>query len=71
MTYSDPNQSDIYVYNGIFFSRAEDTRDAFKISEGEEAARKTTSRDMINQKIVRSFGKLSLSNGYSDLIWMV
>jgi protein TIF31 len=27
LTYSDPAQSDIFVYNGVFFSRAEDSKD--------------------------------------------
>lgn len=32
LTYSDPNQSNIFVYNGIFVSRAEDIKDAFHVS---------------------------------------
>jgi hypothetical protein len=27
----DPAHSDIYVYNGIFFSKAEDSKDSFKV----------------------------------------
>jgi protein TIF31 len=54
LTYSEPDQSNIYVYNGIFISRAEDTKDVFKLCEGEEAARKATSRDMNSQKLVKA-----------------
>ncbi len=31
ITYADPSQSEIYVYNGIFFSKAEDNKDSFKV----------------------------------------
>eukprot|EP00599_Poterioochromonas_sp_BG-1_P000544 CAMPEP_0173137880 /NCGR_PEP_ID=MMETSP1105-20130129/3356_1 /TAXON_ID=2985 /ORGANISM="Ochromonas sp., Strain BG-1" /LENGTH=1420 /DNA_ID=CAMNT_0014050365 /DNA_START=191 /DNA_END=4453 /DNA_ORIENTATION=- len=54
LTYADPSQNNIYVYNGIFISRAEDIKDAFKLCEGEEAARKTTARDLLNQKLVKA-----------------
>lgn len=54
LTYSDPSQSDIYVYNGIFLSRAEDTKDTFNISQSSESARKITALDFANQKIIRS-----------------
>lgn len=42
------------MYNGIFISRAEDTKDAFHIYDGEEAARKVNSRDLANQRLIRS-----------------
>eukprot|EP01039_Chlorochromonas_danica_P005330 gene5330-5865_t len=56
LAFTDPSQSDIFVYNGIFFNRAEDAKDAFKICEGEDACRKITSRDFYNQKLIRSLG---------------
>jgi hypothetical protein len=59
LTYADPSQNNIYVYNGIFISRAEDIKDAFKLCEGEEAARKTTARDLLNQKLVKALGKVT------------
>jgi hypothetical protein len=31
LSVGDPSQSEIYVYNGIFFSKAEDTKDSFKV----------------------------------------
>jgi hypothetical protein len=32
LSLGDPAQSDIYVYNGIFFSKAEDSKDSFKVT---------------------------------------
>jgi protein TIF31 len=40
----------IYVYNGIFLSRAVDTKDTFRVCVGEEACRKAAGQDLINQK---------------------
>jgi protein TIF31 len=54
LTYADPTQSNIFIYNGICISRAEDTKDSFKLCVGEEAARKATARDMLNQKLLKS-----------------
>lgn len=31
LSMGEPAQSDIYMYNGIFFSKAEDTKDSFKV----------------------------------------
>ncbi len=31
LSFGDPSQSEIYVYNGIFFSKAEDSKDSFKV----------------------------------------
>lgn len=31
LSFGDPSASDIYVYNGIFFSKAEDSKDSFKV----------------------------------------
>lgn len=56
ITYTDPVQSAIYVYNGIFFSKAEDNKDSFKICNGDEAFRKSTGRDLQNQKTIQAFG---------------
>lgn len=54
LTYSDPTQAEIYVYNSIFFSRAEDTKDNFGLISGQEATRKTSGRDLYNQKLLRA-----------------
>ena len=62
LIYSDPSQSDIYVYNGIFFSRAEDTKDSYGIHIGEEAARKSAARDFQNQKLIRSLEIANMNN---------
>lgn len=32
LSMGDPSQSEIYVYNGIFFSKAEDSKDSFKVA---------------------------------------
>ena len=54
LTYGVPNESEVYSYNGIFVSRAEDIKDAFHIYDGDEAARKANSRDLANQKLIRT-----------------
>lgn len=54
LTMGDPNQSEIYVYNGIFFSKAEDTKDSFKLCVGDDAYRKCTARELQNQRLIRA-----------------
>jgi protein TIF31 len=58
LSYGEPGQSEIYVYNGIFFSKAEDSKDSFKICNGDEAYKKSVSRDLQNLKAVRTLGTL-------------
>lgn len=36
LSFGDPSQSEIYVYNGIFFSKAEDSKDSFKVLFGDK-----------------------------------
>ena len=46
MNPNEPTRSHVYLHNNIFFSRAVDAgADTFKISQGDEAARKSASRD--------------------------
>ncbi len=46
MNPNEPLRSHVYVYNNIFFSRALDSGvDTFKITEGDNAARKAANRD--------------------------
>lgn len=54
LSIGDPNQSEIYVYNGIFFSKAEDTKDSFKLCVGDDAYRKCTGRELQNQRLIRA-----------------
>lgn len=53
----DTESSLIYVYNGIFMSRAVDTKDTFRVCVGEDACRKGAALDVNNQKHIMSLGK--------------
>lgn len=51
---SPANQSHIFSYNGIFYSKAMDNKDSFRLCVGDEAYRKLASRDLQNQNILRA-----------------
>ena len=51
---SNSNQAHIFNYNGIFYSKAMDNKDSFRLCVGDEAYRKLASRDLQNQNILRS-----------------
>ncbi len=51
---SNSNQAHIFSYNGIFYSKAMDNKDSFRLCVGDEAYRKLASRDLQNQNILRS-----------------
>eukprot|EP01038_Epipyxis_sp_PR26KG_P005210 gene5210-7248_t len=59
--YEPQSPSQIFMHNGIFLSKAVDTKDSFKLFTGDEAMRKATTRDLNNHKIVRSLGISGLS----------
>ncbi|KAG7361014.1 clustered mitochondria-domain containing protein [Nitzschia inconspicua] len=47
MNPNEPTRSQVYLHNNIFFSRAVDAGiETFKVAKGDEAARKTASRDL-------------------------
>lgn len=61
ISFADPTSSGIYLYNGIFLSKAEDTKDSFQICRGDEAYRKSTNREVQNQRLIRSLEVEGLS----------
>ena len=44
----------VYLHNGIFFSGAVDTKDTFKLAQGEIACRKYAAHDLKNQRRVQA-----------------
>lgn len=51
---AEPHQSHAYFYNNIFFSRAIETKESFKLCQGDEANRKAAGQDHKSQKIIQS-----------------
>lgn len=64
----DSKESQVYLYNNIFFSRAIDTKEGFKLCTGNEACRKYAAQDIKNQKILHTYGIESLSPTLSCVI---
>jgi len=50
----DDASSHVYLHNGIFFSGAVDTKDTFKLAQGEVACRKYAAHDLKNQRRVQA-----------------
>lgn len=50
----DPITSQVFVYNNIFFSRALDSKDTFRICKGDVAARKAAGQDVKCQQLLSS-----------------
>jgi protein TIF31 len=50
----DPIETQVFLYNGIFFSGAVDVTDTFKIATGEVACRKYAGHDLKNQQKIQS-----------------
>lgn len=50
----DAEETQVYVFNNIFVSRTVDTKETFKLCEGNEACRKSAGHDLKNQKIIYS-----------------
>ncbi len=55
INYNDEEYVHIYLYNGIFISRALDTDDRFKVLSGHDAHRKSALHDLHNQKQIMQF----------------
>ena len=51
---TEPQPTHAYFYNNIFFSRAIETKESFKLCQGDEANRKAAGQDHKNQKIIQS-----------------
>ena len=51
----DSEQSQVFLYQGVFFSGAVDQKESFRISEGDVASRKYAAHDLDNQKRILSF----------------
>lgn len=60
-TYGEAESSEVYVYNGIFMSKAVDAQETFKVCAGDEACRKAATLDLKNQKLLLSHGIPGLS----------
>ena len=54
---TEPQPSHAYFYNNIFFSHAIETKESFKLCQGDEANRKAAGQDHKNQKIIQYLRK--------------
>ena len=52
----DSEQALVYLYQGIFYSGSTDTKDGFRVSQGDEASRKSAGQDLINAQEGRRVG---------------
>lgn len=52
----DPVESQVVVYNNIFFSRSVDAKESFKLCYGDAACRKVAGHDIKNQRFLQSLG---------------
>ena len=64
----DPPGSHVFIYNNIFFSHAIDSKESFKLCEGDEACRKYAGLDLKNQRIIQSIGVEGLHTGISAIV---
>ena len=51
----DAEKAHVYVYNNIFYSQAVESKESFKICDGDVASRKLAGHDLKNQKLIQSF----------------
>ena len=51
----DVEKAHVYVYNNIFYSQAVESKESFKICDGDVASRKLAGHDLKNQKLIQSF----------------
>ncbi len=56
----DAENSQVYIYNNIFISKAIDAKDSFKLCNGDEATRKMSAHDIHNQMIINSVPSIGL-----------
>ena len=68
MNAEDSEECHIYFFNNIFFSRAMDAKDTFRLCDGYEASRKYAGHDLKNQRFVQSLG---IDGLYSGLIVLI
>ena len=57
----DAENSQVYIYNNIFISKAIDAKDSFKLCNGDEATRKMSAHDIHNQMIINSVPSTGLN----------
>ena len=50
----DPEKAHVYVYNNIFYSQAVESKESFKICDGDDASRKLAGHDLKNQRMIQS-----------------
>jgi protein TIF31 len=53
----NPNEikdNHVYIFNNIFFSKAMESKESFKLCEGNEASRKYAALDLKNQRLIQS-----------------
>lgn len=53
----NPNEikdNHVYIFNNIFFSKAMESKESFKLCEGNEASRKYAGLDLKNQRLIQS-----------------
>ena len=51
----DQQETHVFIYNNIFFSRAMDSKESFKLCEGDEACKKYAGLDLKNQRLIQSY----------------
>lgn len=64
----DPAPNHVFVYNDIFFSRAVDTKDSYKLCNGDDANRKAAGHDVKNQRVIQSLGIDGLCTGLTCVV---
>jgi len=64
----DPERTQVFVYNNIFYSRAVDTKENFEVCQGDDAHRKLAGHDVKNQRSIQSMNINSLSTVLSCVI---
>jgi protein TIF31 len=64
----DAEEGRVYVFNNIFFSRAVDMKDTFKVFAGNEATRKSAGQDVNSQKMISALGVEGLHTGLSAIV---
>lgn len=65
---ADSESNYVFVYNGIFMSRAIDSKETFKLCKGDEASRKAAAQDLQNQKLIQTLDIKGLSSVLNTII---
>jgi protein TIF31 len=54
MNPQDSERAHVYIYNNIFFSRANDANDTLRMFYGDDASRKSVGKDLAHQRLIQS-----------------